>query len=435
VSFWENYSQELRQELQYVAPGPVRPWTNTYSAASHAESRISFLGLPDSEQVPDHAWEPSSVRPGATKAWDRILTQGRLVDEPYQNPREPRDLKTLPRTSERNLSAWYSTYQRHHAGAVDPWLIGPTSFEGGSAAWSHMINVAHAMTHIRRDRVYRKEDYWSQYMCNTYDFLQDFVSLVVAKFLQLPFRWPHGTKEPLPYGIRVVPTLRLEYSDGKCPILQELWDDRLVTDTRLLYVCAAVTVGADPLTMREGFGNEPADWWSFLPISVQLHGWETVTRLLHQPLYYRERLGFPADKRKAAFTMHAADLQPMATLIPAMNEVSLPEVSEKFYPIDEFLATRYAVEAAGHSPPWPCYNCLTLNGYHTRALHPARGADPMNKEEADEHRGALKRGYAAIRKARIAAGETQQERATQKERYLDQKKLLKPKNPRWKDVR
>jgi len=315
-------------------------------------------------------------------------------------------------------------YQQMHVGHPQWAVITPAVT--GPELWVNALEAAHAFTHLKADKVYKKSDWWGQYMTSSRAFLDNFAGLIVARHLGLTVQVPTIATPMVSGGVRVCTTLRTDFVSGRQPVLQWPWDRRMPVDWPSVFVSAAVTVGSDPRVVREGFGLDTADWWSYLPTAIYIMGWETPGRLLHSSLYRQEHMDCAPDSSPAWFSMHGQDLQPAVTLPQLLK--GAPPPPEGAMTVEELVSSSHTLNSISYTRPFPCQNCVAMSGAHQRPLFPgsAASSDPGVRNEAQDHKIKLQAGLKAIRQVRRNAGEDPDDRRSRQDRWERQYKMVKP---------
>ena len=366
---------------------------------------------PCANLVPDYFSQPSELREGGYKMWDFILASHA---QGHRKMGKPIRFSEVPQLKENSTNSyWFEDMWRSFAyqdsGGLDDVSSKCLNLVKMEEAFQ-LIDLAAQMAYLKGDRHYRKAVYWEDHACNSYYFAKAVAELSVAKILDLPLDLTKSN--PLPYGIAVRPTLRMGFTPENAPILQEIITPGMSVDENLLYICAAIEPGPDPLsaTTKSKVTTEECAW-GYLPKKVIIAGWETAAWVTLSSYTSIDRIGWTSmEGSKSALSTHCSDLIQSASLPSAVKCVSYGvTLGDNYKPLDYWLT--FDLNKA-RTEVVPVESCFLVNSsadsplshapYYKKFIRMAKKGEKKSEdqEELEEYKHELFLAFNSVRKAR-----------------------------------
>jgi len=257
-----------------------------------------------------------------------------------------------------------------------------------------LLEGAHALAH----RVGDTKHVWHKNRAvqpgrNNYHMQQFLFQLVVCMTYGMPMdMWgladeDQGTPDIPQYGISLRSSGNL-----RAPVLQVpvVGDSAMCPDKTIAVISGGVNVEPHPF----GFTNESHKWvesnrWSCSPTMVVIAGWELADVITHQAIC----ANYPDSARSArdplCYGMTPLDLQSPDTfwayLHYAVAHNGAPRVdNQRYWFVEDWLASDDYMRAIYESPPLPCYECLRVNMRAEGAPSRPKSRQPEPREPAEQ---------------------------------------------------
>lgn len=369
MTFFSLYKQQVLPHLTSYADidQPTYPWIANPRVGLHRPAWDVIKETPSVDLLPDNPLQKSPYREGGYAMWDFIAKNARTNMRRALSDRDPVPVDQLTPTRGGFNQQWMSYMASRYLSHADDDTGYIIDMLKEPHIGARILDVAHAITHMRADKHIAKTDFWSQYMTLSQGFLQAIAEVSFAKSMLLPINlFADDPAEVLPYGIRVVPSTRVGFSVRK-PYLQVPYSKYTEPDKTLIFACVAVDIGTDPVSVSMGTQgvDKDHDCWSYQPRRTYVVGWETAAWAYSQDLCRTERVGWSKPEERISFTMTGADLLPPTVLHKylrlATDELGAP--GKEYIHINEWLEGKVEqmnrLEACTQT--LPCRSCLLFN--------------------------------------------------------------------------